>query len=109
MIKMHHSRSVDRTAKPFRALEDIMQEEHAAAAPHGTIEVPAPGNPHSNKWGRFNNRGGGNANPSFNYFSTNSGGGGRGPFNAGRGKIAQGRGTCGRGGGRGYALLLIAR
>ncbi|KAL0025518.1 hypothetical protein WJX77_008663 [Trebouxia sp. C0004] len=33
MIKMHHSRPRDRTAKPFRALEDIMQEEQAAAAP----------------------------------------------------------------------------
>ncbi|KAL0040211.1 hypothetical protein WJX77_000384 [Trebouxia sp. C0004] len=32
MIKMHHSRPVDRAAKPFRALEDIMQEEQAAAA-----------------------------------------------------------------------------
>ncbi|KAL0024452.1 hypothetical protein WJX77_005400 [Trebouxia sp. C0004] len=33
MIKMHHSRPRDRTAKPFRALEDVMQEEQAAAAP----------------------------------------------------------------------------
>ncbi|DBB06265.1 TPA: hypothetical protein ACH3X1_011843 [Trebouxia sp. C0004] len=39
MIKMHHSRPRDRTAKPFRALEDIMQEEQAAAAPGAQSEI----------------------------------------------------------------------
>ncbi|DBA77776.1 TPA: hypothetical protein ACH3X1_009236 [Trebouxia sp. C0004] len=29
------------------------------------VEVPAPGNPHSNKQGRFSNRGSGNANSQF--------------------------------------------
>ncbi|DBA77778.1 TPA: hypothetical protein ACH3X1_009238 [Trebouxia sp. C0004] len=39
MIKMHHSRPVDRAAKPFRALEDIMQEEQAAAAAGAQSEI----------------------------------------------------------------------
>ncbi|DBA87955.1 TPA: hypothetical protein ACH3X1_004940 [Trebouxia sp. C0004] len=38
MIKTHHCRPRDRTAKPFRALEDIMQQEQAAAAPGAQSE-----------------------------------------------------------------------
>ncbi|KAL0019787.1 hypothetical protein WJX77_001734 [Trebouxia sp. C0004] len=66
------------------------------------VEVPATGNPNSAKRVRYgNNKGGGNANASFNNISTNNRGGGRGPFTAGRGNAARGRGTRGRGGGRG--------
>ncbi|KAL0018653.1 hypothetical protein WJX77_002536 [Trebouxia sp. C0004] len=46
MVKMHHTKAVDRAAKPFRTLESIMQEEQAAAAPAAgaTVNDSAPQN-----------------------------------------------------------------
>ena len=79
-----------------------MESKLELSVKQAQVEVPAPGNPNTNKRGRFNNRGGGNANPSFHNISTNNRGGGRGPFNAGQGNVARGRGTRVRGGGRGW-------
>ncbi|KAL0053053.1 hypothetical protein WJX82_000208 [Trebouxia sp. C0006] len=43
---MHHTKAVDRAAKPFRTLESIMQKEQAAAAPAAgaTVNDSAPQN-----------------------------------------------------------------
>ncbi|DBB03014.1 TPA: hypothetical protein ACH3X1_013450 [Trebouxia sp. C0004] len=91
---MHNLALVMAAAKEIESKLDL-------SAKQAQVEVPALGNPNSNKRGRFNNRGGGNANPSFNHISINNRGGGRGPFNVGRGNVARGRGTRSKGGGRG--------
>ncbi|DBB02830.1 TPA: hypothetical protein ACH3X1_013655 [Trebouxia sp. C0004] len=76
------------------AAEEIESKLDLSAKQATQVEVPATGNSSSAKRVRYgDNKGGGNANASFNNISTNNRGGGRGPFTAGRGNAARGRGT----------------
>ncbi|DBA85830.1 TPA: hypothetical protein ACH3X1_005379 [Trebouxia sp. C0004] len=54
------------------AIAEEIESKLDSSVKQAQVEVPAPGNPHSNKRGRFSNRGGGNPNPSFNNISANS-------------------------------------
>ena len=106
--------TIQNLALVMAAVEKIESKFDMSVKQAMQVEVPASGNPTSNKRSRYN-MGGGNTN-SFNNISTNNCGGDKGPFNAGRGNAARGRGTHARGGGRGrgsplanHLTLLLTR